>query len=177
MDWNYPEMYAFGDRPDLKKLDYLFLTIGNGYEWIDGDLVDKHDQKDCSLSEFLSNIFWHYDLGKELHEKAVKAGIGREWDEEKETQELVNWLNKPFSRFYPVSEKYSRCFNVPDNVKQDWLEAIIKFLEEAVEMDDSYFIDEDYANINDYTKDLAHNSKSRCKKQLAHLKKKFRDRL
>lgn len=174
INWNYPTQ-MFGENSKLDVFDHLFLTVGNGYEWVDGELVNKYKDKRNNFEGFIRDIFWYYNLTKELH---TAAGMSEsKWDEEAAIKEMVEDLDKPFLSFYCASKKYSRCFNVPEDVKQDWLEAIISFLETAVEMDNSYWIDERYAETSDYTKDLAYNSKSKCVKQLSYLKEYFKERL
>lgn len=78
-------------------LDHLFCVIGNGYEWINGELVDP-DDKDYIKEYSIKNI--------------KKAEFNEDLDENKE----YNW--------YPLSKEYSYLYNYPENIKEDWLEAI-----------------------------------------------------
>lgn len=176
INWNFPGT-MFGENAKLAIFDQLFLTVGNGYRWVDGELVNACPVEKNSFNAFIGDIFWWYNLKSFF---VVRSGMWDKegaWDEEKEIEETIEHCSRPLITFYCASKKYSKCFNVPNDIKQDWLEAVISFLEAATKMDDRYWIDERYAETNDYTRDLSYNSKSKCIKQLAHLKEHFKDRL
>lgn len=49
---HYPNL--FGNRADV--MEHLFLTIGNGYEWVNGELVDLEDPENKQLLSIESGL-------------------------------------------------------------------------------------------------------------------------
>ena len=97
-----------------KCLDHLFCTIGNGYEWENGELVEKDYDTKQMLSRWqliepvkYAEPRW---LTVEIHE--IKDGMQR-----RGIKENPKW--------YPLSKEYSYLYNYPDDIKPDWL-ALIK---------------------------------------------------
>ena len=97
-----------------KCLDHLFCTIGNGYEWENGELVEKDYDTKQMLSRWqliepvkYAEPRW---LTVEIHE--IKDGMQRRGFKENPT-------------WYPLSKEYSYLYNYPDDIKPDWL-ALIK---------------------------------------------------
>ena len=92
-----------------KCLDQLFCTIGNGYSWVDGELVeDSHDTKILLSRWKLTTPIKHAEptlgvseLGKMEEDMFKRRGI-----------EDQKW--------YPLSKKYSYLYDYPDNIKPDW---------------------------------------------------------
>lgn len=106
----YPDLF-----PTRKHaLDHLFCLIGNGYEWVNGELVDNDDiyTKRYKLRKPIKKAFfekeytwcnWHYIF-----------------------KEIANQSNKPMNPNYEfswseISKEYSYICNYPDNIKEDWL--------------------------------------------------------
>jgi hypothetical protein len=96
-------------------LDHLFCTIGNGYEWENGELVEKdYDTKQMLSRWQLIEPVKHAEprqLAVELNE------IREEIQRRRGFKEIPKW--------YPLSKEYSYLYNYPDNIKSDWL-ALIK---------------------------------------------------
>lgn len=96
-------------------LNHLFCTIGNGYEWENGELVEKDYDTEQMLSRWqLIEPVKHAEprqLAVELNE------IREEIQRRRGFKEIPKW--------YPLSKEYSYLYNYPDNIKSDWL-ALIK---------------------------------------------------
>ena len=92
-----------------KCLDQLFCTIGNGYSWVDGELVEDSLDTKTMLSRWKlvtpierAEPTWGVsELGKMKEDMFKRRGI-----------EDQKW--------YPLSKKYSYLYNYPDNIKPDW---------------------------------------------------------
>ena len=92
-----------------KCLDQLFCTIGNGYSWVDGELVEDSLDTKTLLSRWKLTVpiehaepTWGVsELGKMKEDTFKRRGI-----------ENPKW--------YPLSKKYSYLYNYPDNIKPDW---------------------------------------------------------
>ena len=103
----YPLLFA--SRTQV--LHHLFWVNGNGYEWLNGELVDYQPHK---LKPY----------------KALEKGYGKEREKALEAfskfvskhDEFVDNYKIPLSNVYPICE-YACIMNIPDDVKPDWLEA------------------------------------------------------
>lgn len=109
----YPELF-----PTRKHaLNFLFCVIGNGYDWIDGELVDN-DSK--------------YEKRYKLIEPIKKA----EFPNEKNwlnMNKFYNELNKEEGKklpckydfkWYQLSKDFSNLYNYPNDIKDDWKEIL-----------------------------------------------------
>ena len=81
-------------------LRHLFFVIGNGFRWIDGELVDICDRR---------------PLGVRVAES------------EKSGRLYHSGSKRKSKTIYPLCE-YARIANLPDNIKTDWLLAAKKAL-------------------------------------------------
>ena len=94
-------------------LNQLFCVIGNGYEWIDGELVESSIETSELLSRWqLSNPIEHAKPTKS-REKCGKIH-----------EEIWNRRGIKTDRWYPLSKKYSYLFNYPKDIKPDWMALI-----------------------------------------------------
>lgn len=92
-----------------KCLDELFCTVGNGYEWVDGELIPTESITGKFLKRWqLIRPITH----AEPDEFVLQNG------EIQETLDLFNCIET--KKWYPLSKKYSRLFNYPDDIKPDW---------------------------------------------------------
>lgn len=111
---NYSDLY-----PNRKAIiDHLFFVIGNGYDWLDGCLVNTspHDHLERpARREENKDLYEAVDEVKVLLKSADKDYIS--FDEE----HRMHW-EADIHRFYPVSKDFSNICQVPDDVKPDWLE-------------------------------------------------------
>ena len=94
-------------------LNDLFCVIGNGYDWVNGELVNDDNRyvkryklrNPIKKAEFRYEQDWlrFYKFYKKLYE---------------DTNEKI-----PFEynfEWYPLSKTYSYLFNYPDDIKDDW---------------------------------------------------------
>lgn len=91
-------------------LNQLFCVIGNGYEWVDGELVEDS----IETLELLSR----WQLSKPIkHAKPTKS------KEEcgKNLEDMWNRRGIKTDRWYPLSKKYSYLFNYSKDIKPDWM--------------------------------------------------------
>lgn len=112
---NYPIL--FHNRIDC--LNHLFCVIGNGYDWMDGELVDE-DAKDIKNNLIDGKAFQH---NKDDYFNMFRTKN-----------------NKVF--IYPLCKEYSYLFNFPQDIKNDWImgaSEMFNFICEEVEIDSSAF--------------------------------------
>lgn len=109
----YPDVF-----PTRKHaLNHLFCVIGNGYEWVNGELVDNDDiygkryklRKPIEKAEFINEEFWKYQ--RKFYENLYEA-----IEEEIPAEYWFKW--------YPLSRECSKLYNYPDNIKSDWKELL-----------------------------------------------------
>ena len=128
----------------LSVYDHLFLTNGNGYRWENGELISKDDEENCSIEDGLEALFndeLQYGLLKRYlnittDSEDIINYIKRENKEKLElTKVIVNYekiinekLHISNEELYPLS-KYSKILNIPDDIKDDWKNAIKEFLD------------------------------------------------
>ena len=103
-----------------KCLDHLFCTIGNGYEWINGELVDSDNDEFLSRWELKSPI-----------EKAEPSYVVKSVGEtSEEMYRIRNERQKEmgkqpvYYKWYPLSKEISYIYNYPEDIKPDWLALI-----------------------------------------------------
>ena len=106
----YPDIF-----PTRKHaLNHLFCVIGNGFKWINGELVDfddKYTKRYTLATSIVKAEFKNEDNWYEQHEF---------WKSfYKETDRMIP-IQYDFS-WYPLSKKFSYLFNYPDDIAPDWL--------------------------------------------------------
>lgn len=136
----YPRIF-----PDaLRVYEYIFLEIGNGYEWKDGKLIPIYDEmctnKEQAVKRVLLQLceeleildFWGDEdsYTKRLRERKISNAasfISTIYN----VDELVNDLSivdyGEDKMVFRISE-YSAIANIPDNVQKDYLSAISMFI-------------------------------------------------
>ena len=92
-----------------KCLDHLFCTIGNGYNWIDGELVE-----DCNSTDTLLSRWQLIEPIEHAEPTGIVLSIGKmkEDNYKRRNIEVPKWSS--------LSKNYSYLFNYPDNIKPDW---------------------------------------------------------
>lgn len=116
----YPDIF-----PTRKHcLDHLFCTLGNGYKWVNGELVDDDNpytnryklQKHIKHAE--PNDEFHYSKMREMEVRWKKI-----WgDEYKITKNNAKYH---FCWYVDKNSVFDcKLFNYPDDIKPDWLAAI-----------------------------------------------------
>jgi len=113
--------------------DHLFLTIGNGFEWSGGELVDIFENP-----KRLDNVSVQ-EIQEEGLEKLAELTPGEpysdytigQWEYQiQNVEKLVATLVYPFEydHFYGIHEEYSRITKLPDNITPDWFQAVKDFV-------------------------------------------------
>ena len=138
----------FKDRADC--CNHLFCTVGNGFEWINGELVDvcaapcipKNPLKDGRAFQY-NKLTLRQEAEYYLRRAAIQKGERYEPDETLNSipDDQYHWQPRA-ERWYfykaglPLCRPYAYLFNYPDDIKPDWKAAI----EECCEMllDDGY---------------------------------------
>lgn len=118
---NYPSL--FRTRFDI--LNHLFLVIGNGYKWRNGQLVD---------------VCGDDDLEPDLRQwpKWIKKEILKSWNYQWGVRDCLR-EKKTFDEvgFYPMCE-YSKLATIPKDIQDDWhelaLEAYCMVLDSSSEL-------------------------------------------
>ena len=118
---NYPSI--FPHRAQV--LEHLFFTNGNGYEWVEGELVDscpvspghspfwdENPPKDSS-----SPLMWEIKVKTAQEQNAKSRVTLSELDQR--CQPSDEWV---LEKVYPIC-KYAKIMNIPEEIKPDWLEA------------------------------------------------------
>ena len=133
----------------LKVFEHLFIVIGNGYEWKDGELVEVCGAEFCTNVEdaVVNNIKFHLMesnngilVNKKMDVSTFNNRVKRvlkdciipifHVDERMEDFTVPDYNERTDSNFsfYPIS-KYSYIYDIPDDVQPDWLAAIMKMIE------------------------------------------------
>ena len=129
----------------LSVYNHLFLTIGNGYRWENGELISEDDEENCSIEDGLEALFndkLQYDFLEDYLETATDSEDiinyfkRRNKEKLKLVKIIVNYekiINEKLyladkEELYPLS-KYSKILNIPDDIKDDWKDAIKEFLD------------------------------------------------
>lgn len=124
-------MDFYGDLYPTRKhaLDYLFCVIGNGFEWKNGELMTRCEYLDrwqprkpiehAEPSKLISNI---YASRLERYNRMKEREDGKKGEASlKRLEFLLNY--DPNQKWSPLCE-YSKIFNIPDDIKPDWLELV-----------------------------------------------------
>lgn len=106
----YPDIF-----PTRKHcLDHLFCVIGNGYEWVNGELVDddnKYEKRYKLRKPIKKAEFWREEHWYQMNEFYNDL---RGLDEKQKIPMQYNF------EWYPLSKKYSALFTYPEDIKDDW---------------------------------------------------------
>lgn len=130
--------------------EHLFCIIGNGYEWDDGELVDKfspdkcdgplamkypdNTERDADLARF-EELIPHLaaerrlmGLAEHLRMKFVEDNIETILNGSPTT---VYFGHGPRGYYFlkGICIKYAHAFDFPDDIKEDWAKALYTFLE------------------------------------------------
>lgn len=129
----------------LSVYNHLFLTNGNGFRWENGELISKNGEKNCSIEDGLEALF-----NGQLQYDCLKGYLNITTDSEdiinyfkrrnKEKLELakviINYEKITNEKLYLTHKevlyplcKYSKILNIPDDIKDDWKDAIKEFLD------------------------------------------------
>ena len=137
----FPRLYS----TKLSVYNHLFLTNGNGYRWENGELISEDDKENCSIEDGLESLF-NDELQYRFLENYLKVTTDSEdiinyfKRRNKEKLELakviLNYENIISEKLYITNEeelyplcKYAKILNIPDDIKDDWKDAIKEFLD------------------------------------------------
>lgn len=105
--------YLFPTRKHC--LEHLFCAVGNGYNWVDGELVynnnaDKRNRYMLKqpIEKAIFDTEESWNIAHNFYKKAY---------ENKEIRRIP--FQYDFS-WYPLNKEYSYLFNYPDDIKPDW---------------------------------------------------------
>lgn len=182
----YPTL--FKERADC--LNHLFCTIGNGYEWVNGELVDGKDTDDDYIkhleSEFVDGkAFQHnkYSLRDDYLANDFIARRFRNADDEHFTVEdrVYEILSEPDDVYYeePIRRKrwsfylqgyteFERIRNIPEDIRSDWAEGVRECKELLLE--DGYDLVtpiDTVANSEQYRSEYKERFEQRCKRKIS----------
>lgn len=104
----YPTLF----RTRKHALNHLFCTIGNGYEWLNGELVEdgEYENRYKLRKPMKKAIFKNEDHWLKMHQLYI--GINKEKGIEIPPEYQFKWS--------VPSKEYSKLFNYPDDIKEDW---------------------------------------------------------
>ena len=142
----YPGLYdkKYGR---LKVLNQMYLTVGGGYEWIDGKLLDDMYQSDSEkysekvsrwdyekteLQKTLNRLieFFHKTPDSKESNDTYLEDIQKDIDDiQNQIDDFDHWRSKypceetplSFKNMENYSKKYSGIFNIPNNVTEEYL--------------------------------------------------------
>jgi len=148
---NYPEL--FPNRNSI--LEHLFFVIGNGYDWLDGCLIELNPSDHLEfkaatkeLNEFQEIIDRAKNSGREARRLLGLPEAEEEEDTLKSYRDKV-WKGDKLP-FYPVSKNYSNICCVPDDVQTHWLKIAY---EAAILLRDKSGVPDITSKHNEYDKD------------------------
>ena len=154
----YPRIF----NSKLSLYNHLFLTVGNGYVWLNGELCDRHDEGIVLKNSTIDNEIIEISIEKVLNDDFSYDLMESYLDYCEDTKSIINYfrminknnlnqiktilnvdniinenleysllkkqdeemLGEPF--LYPLSQ-YSAILNIPNDIKNDWKEAIKEF--------------------------------------------------
>lgn len=112
-------------------LNYLYITIGNGYDWKNGQLISEIDHEDKNLIQKIKDKNHvpasepGYKQGPyRIEEIILKRRFEQNKITKKEYKQSLNELNsKVYYSFYPFAkdDKYPSINNLPEDIKPDYL--------------------------------------------------------
>ena len=132
----------------LEVYNHLFLTNGNGFKWVNGELIDDSLNNDYSLEDSIYDILlddFKYDLltstvelYSEYDDEATDKIIERFKSFNEKNFNLIKHVLSidklmdmsldecEINNLYPLC-KYACILNIPDNITDDWKECVKKF--------------------------------------------------
>lgn len=115
----YPDIF-----PTRKHaLNQLFCVLGNGMEWKDGELVDidnKYLKRYKMIEEISKAEFWREETWNQSHQ--FYKDLYEDEPNKIPMEYRFDW--------YPLCTEYSKLYNYPEDIKDDWK----KLIEECKEL-------------------------------------------
>ena len=126
---SYPSLYA--TRQEC--YNHLFCVIGNGYDWLHGQLVPSED----ACSDDPNVAFMHDSDYARVVPRAMQSeeNVRKKRDDDRNMWNALRWSKLEDEgedigeypedvEWYPVSQRYSYVLNFPEDIKPDWRQAI-----------------------------------------------------
>lgn len=113
----YPTLF----QTRQQALNHLFCTIGNGYHWENGELVDGNTRDNIEGKyKLITDIEKAYFRNEKMINNFEEFHKNFTKDLDEKTKEKLNTVIEltPL-KWYPLSE-YSYIFDYPDDIKPDW---------------------------------------------------------
>ncbi len=124
---NFPSLYQ--EPADV--LHHLFAVIGNGFEWVNGHLINSwEDERDDPTQWIQDQID---DAADSPSLKLYYRKMMHTYQFTKDNMEdiLEHGDTRYAGTYYPLSQ-YSRILCVPDDVSNEWLKAAYQFASDAL---------------------------------------------
>ena len=151
--------------------NHLFLTIGNGFDWVDGELVSDTLSKTGSISctdKLLTNLISRIKIISDVKESLRNNLIDRTFENYKNVLSTITQIESSICNMSIPTEspfvfddlnEFSSLANLSDNIKSDWLYASKRFVDlikshKDLIKDDSNLldkIDEHISNLYKFT--------------------------
>ena len=116
----YPS--SFNGRIDVD--DHLFATCGNGYEWEDGELLEKDNPIELTLKKKINTLLRYVDMTRDIN---LRYNTYSHISDRMEQSIVERFGDKHSWKVYEIS-KYSKLVTFPDDIKPDWKEALYNFV-------------------------------------------------
>ena len=151
--------------------NHLFLTIGNGFNWVDGELVSDTITKASSISctdKLLTNLISRIKNISGLEESLRNNLIDKTFENYKNVLSAITQMENSICNMSIQTEspfvfddlnEHSTLANLPDNIKSDWLYAakrcvdLIKSHKDLIKDDSNLLdkIDQRISNLYKFT--------------------------
>lgn len=121
--------------------NHLFLTIGNDFDWVDGELVSDTLSKTSSISctdKLLTNLVSRVKIISGVRDSLRNSLIDRTFENYKKVLSTITQMENSICNMSIPTEsqsifddlnEFSKLANLPDNIKIDWLCAAKRFVE------------------------------------------------
>ena len=156
----------------LSVYNHLFLTNGNGYRWENGELISEDDEENCSIEDGLESLFCdqlQYDFLEGYlnttpdSEDIINYFKRRNKENLELAKVIINYekiINEKLylpnkEELYPLC-KYAKILNIPDDIKDDWKDALKEFLDFIMTSEENEVIIYRNQYINELSK-IQHN--------------------
>lgn len=125
----------------LDVYNHLFLTIGNDFDWVDGELVSDTLNKTSSISctdKLLTNLHSRIKIISDVKSSLRNNLIDRTFENYKNVLSTITLMENSICNMSIPTEsqvvfddlnEFSKLANLPDNIKIDWLCAAKRFVE------------------------------------------------
>lgn len=144
----------------LKCLDHLFLVIGNGYKWENGELVgditlteNETEWREIGIKnmfDMFTDIYVETSFGEkseyfDVYKGSMKRGLERLKNNiistlPEQFEKKINNMDMPNNfDLYPLCE-YSKIMNIPNDITDEWKECVREFYNFLKESDNEKIV-------------------------------------